>query len=108
MVPYLALNHSIKLHEMEKFLIEVPHGGDKASCMQAVQIFLATGSHFLSNAEWGCKDGEHKAWLTVEIESREAAKRILPSAFKDSAKIIRLNKFTRKEMDGAVLDHHHD
>ncbi len=93
---------------MEKFLIEVPHEGDKASCKQAVQIFLASGSHFLSNSEWGCKDGEHKAWLTVEVESKEQARQILPSAYKESAKIVRLNKFTRKEIDSSILDHHTD
>ena len=41
---------------MKKFLIEVPHEGDHASCSRAVQDFLASGSHFVTNAEWGCKD----------------------------------------------------
>ena len=92
---------------MEKFLIEVPHGGDKASCMQAVQIFLASGSHFVTNAEWGCGDGDHKAWLIVETENKEAAKRILPSAYQMKAKITKINKFTRKDIEETILDHHH-
>ena len=92
---------------MEKFLIEVPHGGDKASCMRTIQIFLESGSHFVTNAEWGCMDGDHKAWLIVEIESKEAAKRLLPSGYQSEAKITRLKKFTRQDIDKTVLDQHH-
>ena len=91
---------------MEKFLIEVPHEGDKASCARTVQIFLDSGSHFVTNAEWGCKDGDHKAWLIVEIENKEAAMRILPSGYQTKAKIIKINKFTRKDMEETLLDHH--
>jgi hypothetical protein len=93
---------------MEKFLIEVPHEGDKASCVRAVQIFLSSGSHFVTNAEWGCMDGDHKAWLIVETENKEMAKRILPSAYQQSAKIVRINKFTRKDMDEVIMEHHSD
>ena len=92
---------------MEKFLIEVPHGSDKASCYRAVQVFLSSGSHFVTNAEWGCMDGDHKAWLIVEIENKDAAMRLLPSSFQTEAKIIKINKFTRKDMDKAMLDQHH-
>ena len=93
---------------MDKYLIEVPHEGDKASCVRAVQVFLTSGSHFVTNAEWGCMDGDHKAWLIVETESKEAAKRILPAAYQQDAKIIKINKFTRKDMDATLLDHHAD
>lgn len=91
---------------MEKFLIEVPHAGDKASCMRAIQVFLSSGSHFVTNAEWGCMDGEHKAWLMVEVENKEDALRILPSAYRRDAKITRILKFTRKDMEESVLKHH--
>lgn len=82
---------------MEKYLIEVPHGDDKASCIRAVQVFMRSGSHFVSNAEWGCTDGDHKAWLTVETESKADAMRILPAAYKRNAKIIKLVKFKRED-----------
>jgi hypothetical protein len=91
---------------MEKFLIEVPHGGDKASCERTVKVFLASGSHFVTNADWGCQDGDHKAWLIVEVEDRHAAERILPSAYQQNAKITKINKFTRKDMEETVLNHH--
>ena len=93
---------------MEKYLIEVAHGGDKASCMQAIKIFLATGSHLLTNAEWGCKDGEHKAWLSVEIESKEAAMRLVPPALRSETRIIRLHQFTREDVGLTILEDHSD
>ena len=83
---------------MKKFLIEVPHGADKKSCDQAIQIFLQTGSHFLTHAEWGCKDGEHKAWMMVELEDKDQARQILPSLFRSSAKITQLTTFTAQDL----------
>jgi hypothetical protein len=50
---------------MGKFFIEVPHEGEAVACAKAVRVLLTTGSHFLTNADWGCFDGEHKAWVTV-------------------------------------------
>lgn len=83
---------------MKKFLIEVPHGADKKSCDQAIQIFLQTGSHFLTHAEWGCKDGEHKAWMIVELEDKDQARQMLPSLFRSSAKITQLTTFTAEDL----------
>jgi hypothetical protein len=44
-----------------KFLIEVPHEADTLECTRVVHVFLSTGSHFLTNAEWGSKSGVHSA-----------------------------------------------
>ena len=91
---------------MTRFLIEVPHEGTKDACLRAIRVFKETGSHFLSHAEWGCTDGEHKAWMIVEIESKEAAMQILPSAYKRKAKITRLSQFSRRDITERVLDLH--
>lgn len=82
---------------MKRYLIEVPHGTDKKACDQAIQIFLQTGSHFLTHADWGCLDGEHKAWITVDVENKEEARLILPSLFRQTAKITELTHFTTEE-----------
>jgi len=84
---------------MEKYLIEVPHEATKSACINAVRIFLQTGSHFLRQAEWGCYDGEHKAWLIVEVENKDQARQIVPSLFRPDAKITKLHTFTREEME---------
>ena len=90
---------------MAKFLIEVPHESEKAACARAVQVFHSTGSHFLTNADWGCYDGEHKAWIIVEVESREDAQSLLPPNYRSEAKIVELTKFTLQEADEIIAQH---
>jgi hypothetical protein len=90
---------------MSKFLIEVPHGADKASCDMAIKVFLQTGSHFLTHAEWGCLDGEHKAWIIADVGNRDEAVFILPPAFRSTAKITRLTTFTAKDLIKADTYH---
>jgi len=84
---------------MPKYLIEVEHEAKKEACEQAIRIFLNTGSHFLTNADWGCMDGEHKAWLILDVDNKEQARTVLPPAFRRQAKIIQLNKFSLDKMD---------
>jgi len=88
-----------------KYLIEVPHEAEKVACARTVQIFLSSGSHFLTNAEWGCGDGEHKAWMIVEVENKEEARSIVPPSYRPQAKIVALNRFQLEEID-KVLRHH--
>jgi hypothetical protein len=92
---------------MSRFLIEVPHEDKKAECLRTVELFLKTGSHFLTHADWGCMDGEHKAWIYAEVESKEEALHILPPVFRSQAKIVSLNKFTTEEIE-KELRHHQD
>ncbi len=90
---------------MARFLIEVPHDADVAGCARVVDTFLKTGSHFLSNADWGCHDGQHKAWLVVDVADKDEARHILPPQFRASARIVALNKFTLDEI-GAIFRNH--
>ena len=90
---------------MPKFLIEVPHEAEKIACALVVKVFLETGSHFLSNADWGCLDGVHKAWIILEAESKEEARYVLPPAYRSQAEIIPLNKFTMEEIDEILSAH---
>jgi len=90
-----------------KFLIEVPHEAETVACARVVDVFLKSGSHFLSNADWGCRDGEHKAWLLVDVADKNEARRIVPPAFRDQAKITRLNTFSMEEIQD-ILDRHRD
>lgn len=85
---------------MPRFLIEVRHEASQLACARAVEVFLKTGSHFFTHADWGCRDGEHKAWIIVEVDSRDEARGILPPVFRPQAKIVQLNWFTLEEIDG--------
>jgi len=88
-----------------RFLIEVPHEEKMVACARAVEVFLKTGSHFLTHADWGCKHGEHKAWIIAEVDSKEEARGIVPPAFRPQAKIVQLNSFTMKDIED-ILHHH--
>jgi len=88
-----------------RFLIEVPHEANMAACARVVDIFLKSGSHFLSRADWGCRDGHHKAWTIVEVDSKEEARRILPPAFREQATIVQLNSFTVAEIEKILREH---
>ena len=90
---------------MAKFLIESPHEKEVVACAKAVKIFLETGSHFLANADWGCPDGVHSAWMIVDSDSKDDAREILPPGFRKSATIVRLGKFTLDEVNGIIKDH---
>jgi len=90
---------------MPKYLIEVPHAPDVTSCYQAIHIFLTTGSHFLTHCDWGCKDGVHKAWFTIDADSKDEALRVLPPAFRPDATIVEVGKFTIEEVETALAQH---
>jgi hypothetical protein len=90
---------------MAKYLIEVPHESGKVACARAVQTFLQTGSHFLANADWGCADGEHKAWLLVELGSKDDARYVLPPSLRSKAKIVRLDRYTLRDVEKVLQEH---
>jgi hypothetical protein len=92
---------------MPRFLIEVAHEGSELACAKVVQIFLNTGSHFLSHADWGCMDGEHKAWIIVDVATKDEARLILPPVFRAQARIVQLNFFTMEEIEDILRHHQH-
>jgi hypothetical protein len=90
---------------MSKYLIEIPHGSNKIECLHSVEILLSSGSHFLTNADWGCLDGEHKAWFFMDAGSKDEVLRIVPPAYRKNTKISQLNKFRLKDIE-ELLKHH--
>ena len=90
---------------MPRFLIEVPHDEELVACARVVDLFLKTGSHFLTHADWGCMDGDHKAWIIADVESREEARAIVPPSLRSQARIVQLNYFTMEEIDEILLHH---
>jgi hypothetical protein len=92
---------------MPRFLIELDHEAETVACARAVQLLQQTGSHFLTNADYGCHDGVHKAWFIIEAENRGEARTVLPPVVRDQARIVGLNKFSMDEID-ELLKHHSD
>jgi hypothetical protein len=88
-----------------RFLIEVAHEPSTVACARVVEAFLKSGSHFLSHADWGCRDGQHKAWMIVEVDNKKEALGIVPSAFRSQATIVQLNFFTMQEISDILREH---
>jgi hypothetical protein len=86
-------------------MIELNHEVETYACAQTVQVFLATGSHFLTRADWGCLDGVHTAWIVVEADTREQARLIVPPAFRGQARITALNGFGGERIDELLRLH---
>lgn len=89
---------------MDKFLIEIQNGGDRVSCLRSIQSFLSSRTHFVKKVEWGCLDEENKAWLIIKTRNREDALRIIPAAYRQSAKITKLQILHSLENDDSLFE----
>ncbi len=87
---------------MARFLIELTHEATEEACTLAIQTLLSTGSHFLTNAEWGCEDNEHRCWIIVDVDRMEEARAILPPIYRNEAKIIKLKRYTMDDFNEAI------
>ena len=88
-----------------RFLIEVSHEASPVACARAIEALLKTGSHLLTRADWGCMDGEHKAWIIVEVDSKDEARAIVPPAFRSQARVVQLNSFSLGDIDVILSKH---
>jgi len=91
---------------MQRFLIEVPHEAEAIACARAAKALLELGSHFVTHADFGCNDGDHRAWIVVEGESKSEVRNILPPPFRAAARITGLNKFSLQHVDELLQSHH--
>ena len=90
---------------MARFLIEVPHDGERVACARVVQVFQQTGSHYLTHADWGCRDGDHRSWMIVDAATKEEARNIVPPPYRATAKVIGLNFFSVEEIEDILKTH---
>lgn len=88
---------------MSRFLVEISHDPEEFACARVVKVFLASGSHLLTNADWGCKDGVHSAWLIVDVNTKQEALLTVPVPFRAEARIVALTKYEMPEID-AILE----
>jgi len=90
---------------MQKFLIEVPHEAETRACALAVKILLESGSHFITHADFGCHDGDHRAWMIMEFEDKDEALRAVPPELRSKARIVGLNRFSIADLDRFIQHH---
>jgi hypothetical protein len=84
---------------MPRFLIELPHESEHSACVRALDALSKYGSHFITNASWGCAAGVHCGYLITELASREEAQRIIPPQFRHEARIVEVERYTRAKIE---------
>jgi hypothetical protein len=84
---------------MPTYLIEIPHSANSVECGQIIKLFLESGSHLLTNADWGCKDGIHKSWFKADFDNKDDAMKVVPPLLRHSAQIIEITKFDKNDME---------
>ena len=90
---------------MTKFLVEVSHSPEKIECLRRIQSYVSSASDFLTHADWGCLDGEHKAWFIMEVDSKEEALRVVPPFYRKDTKITKLSKINLTEVENLLKQH---
>jgi hypothetical protein len=87
---------------MRRFLIELEHEPSEEACKKAVETILTSGSHFMTNAEWGCEDNEHKCWILVDMDTKEEALSVVPPVYRHEAKITRVKRYSWDSINKAI------
>ena len=79
---------------MPTFMIETTHDASPKACVLSLDAAVKQGSHYLTNASWGCDDDVHKAWIFVEAEDKADALRMVPAGSRHEAIAVYVRKFT--------------
>jgi hypothetical protein len=80
---------------MKRYLVETPHSAEE--CEKLIKQVYAMG--YLYHFDWGCDDGVHSGWAIIEAENEADARLTVPSLVRRSAKVVRLTKFTKDQID---------
>jgi hypothetical protein len=83
---------------MDRFLIIAPH--TDADCKDALRQVLSAG--YITRFDWGCMDGDHTGWVIIEAENAKEALMVVPPGHRHKARAVRLNKFSREEVETMV------
>jgi len=89
---------------MPQFLIEIRHENDHGACVRALDAIARYGSHFITHANWGCKQGAHSGWLITELPGRDDALRMVPPQFRNEARIVEVEHFTRERVAALMAE----
>ena len=90
---------------MARFMIEVPHEAEAIACARVVKLFLSSGSHLLTHADWGCMDGDHRSWIIVDVANKNEAMAIVPPALRSAARVVGLCSFSLDQIDAILKKH---
>jgi hypothetical protein len=83
---------------MNTYYIELPNTGE--DCKTAIKSIYAHG--YLTHFEWGCKEGHHIGFFSMETEDSQDPLRILPAFMRKNAKVYKVHKLLRKKLTACI------
>ena len=81
---------------MARYLIEVSH--TERECVWSLQEMQQHIPESFELFEWGCCDGVHTGWATIDREHKFSAQELVPPALRAKARIVELCTFTEAEL----------
>ena len=78
-----------------KYFIELVH--DANDCAMAIKLVDVSG--YIQMFQWGCNAGEHTGVAILDAENEQQVLNILPPLLRPKARIVKLNTYTRKEIE---------
>ena len=88
---------------MARYLVELPH--TKEDCLQALDSVVAFSNSLMDRIDWGCGGDVHTGWLLIEAQDANAAKMMVPTNIRDTAKAVPLNKFSAEQVQSFHAAH---
>ena len=80
---------------MERYIVDSPHcAGD---CKKALKDILSAG--YLSHFDCGSRDTDHRAWVVLEAASIQEAMIVVTASHRPQAKVVKLTKFSREQIE---------
>ncbi|HEY6191597.1 MAG TPA: hypothetical protein VI215_04635 [Bacteroidota bacterium] len=79
---------------MDRYLISLTHTTE--DCVRALKAVEGVG--MITHFDWGCKDGEHTGWVTIEAENKAQAMMVVPPLLRDKAHAVMLVKFSPQDV----------
>ena len=83
---------------MPAFLIESPH--TKEECLRALDEMVEKEPKLLEQSWFGCMAGDHTEYATVEADSEQEVRSMLPDFLRDKARVVEVTKITPEQIRG--------
>jgi len=82
---------------MARFLIQSPHKPEE--CLRALDGIFAKGKDTLEKYEFGCREGDHTGYMTVDAGTKnEVLNKYVPDFLQSKARVVEIQKFTPDEI----------
>jgi len=79
------------------YLIKLSHTLE--NCLATLDKISKEDSKLLSKIDWGCMSGDHTGYLIVNSKDEKSALEMLPASIRDQAKIEKVDKFTKEQIE---------